>query len=87
LLLSVVACGRWLPVWLLMVAFGGERRAAVSVDPTGGVHRQQAPMEAHRILVIVAAVIWGLVLLFVFTSCVSAFAGDHHSGHTSSAVL
>ena len=36
-----------------MAAVGGERRATISVDPTGGVHRQQAPMTAGRIVPIV----------------------------------
>lgn len=36
-----------------MAAVGGERRVTISVDPTGGVHRQQAPMTAGRIVPIV----------------------------------
>ena len=45
LLLSLFVCTMWVPVWLIMAAVGGERRAAISVDPTGGVHRQQAPIR------------------------------------------
>jgi hypothetical protein len=32
LLASVFLCGLWLPVWLLIAIFGGERRGTVTVD-------------------------------------------------------
>jgi hypothetical protein len=35
LLLSLFLCTMWVPVWLIMAAVGGERRAIISVDPTG----------------------------------------------------
>ena len=49
LLLSLFLCTMWVPAWHIMAAVGGERRATISVDPTGGVHRRQAPMTAGRI--------------------------------------
>lgn len=40
-------------MWLIKAAVGRERRAAIAVNPTGGVHREQAPMTAGRIVPIV----------------------------------
>jgi hypothetical protein len=57
-----------------MAAVGGERRATISVDPTGGVHRQQAPMTAGRIVPIVLAALWGVFILWFFASCASSFS-------------
>ncbi|MDT5255562.1 MAG: hypothetical protein QOD10_642 [Mycobacterium sp.] len=59
---------------LIMAAVGGERRATISVDRTEGVHRQQAPMTAGRIVPIVLAVLWGVFILWFFTSCASLFS-------------
>ena len=64
----------WVPVWLIMAAVGGERRATISVDPTGGVHRQQAPMTAGRIVPIVLAVLWDVFILWFLASCASSFS-------------
>jgi hypothetical protein len=74
LLLSLFLCTMWVPVWLIMAAVGGERRATISVDATGGVHRQQAPMTAGRIVPIVLAVLWGVFILWFFASCASSFS-------------
>ena len=59
---------------LIMAAVGGERRAAISVDPTGGVHRRQAPMTVGRIFPIVLAVLGGVFILWFFASCASLFS-------------
>jgi hypothetical protein len=45
LLPSLFLCTMGVSVWLIMAAVGGERRATISVDPTGGVHRQQASIR------------------------------------------
>jgi hypothetical protein len=37
LLLTLVTFGVWLIVWLALIAFGGEKRKAVSVDEYGNV--------------------------------------------------
>ena len=37
LLLSVVTLGLWLPVWLIVAAFGGERRVMLTTDDAGQV--------------------------------------------------
>jgi hypothetical protein len=39
LLLSLLTFGLWLPVWLILIAFGGERRHVVAVDTCGNVTR------------------------------------------------
>ncbi|MCX8495948.1 MAG: hypothetical protein ORN51_07175 [Akkermansiaceae bacterium] len=37
LLISVLLCGLWLPVWFLIAQSGGERRTVISVDECGNV--------------------------------------------------
>ena len=37
LLLSIVTLGLWIPVWILLSIFGGEKRRAISVDECGNV--------------------------------------------------
>lgn len=37
LLVSVLLCGLWLPVWLLIAVSGGEQRRVLTVDPYGNV--------------------------------------------------
>lgn len=37
LLLTVVLCGLWLPVWVIAMVSGGEKRREVSVDEFGQV--------------------------------------------------
>lgn len=39
LLVSVLLCGLWLPVWLVLGLSGGEKRYVLSVDPCGNVTR------------------------------------------------
>lgn len=39
LLISVLLCGFWLPVWLLVALTGGEKRHVLSVDQCGNVTR------------------------------------------------
>jgi hypothetical protein len=38
LLISVFMCGLWLPVWLMISAFGGTWTSTVTVDEHGEVH-------------------------------------------------
>lgn len=40
LLVSVLLCGLWLPVWLLIAVSGGEKRHVLTVDPCGNVIRR-----------------------------------------------
>jgi hypothetical protein len=37
LLLSVFTCGLWLPIWLLIMMFGGVKRRRVHVDEYGNL--------------------------------------------------
>lgn len=37
LLISVLLCGFWLPIWLLIAITGGEKRHVISVDQCGNV--------------------------------------------------
>jgi hypothetical protein len=39
LLVTVLLCGLWLPVWIIMATNGGEKRTMVSVDENGYVQR------------------------------------------------
>jgi len=39
LLVSVLLCGLWLPVWALVAASGGEKRHVIAVDVCGNVTR------------------------------------------------
>ncbi|MFV8173394.1 hypothetical protein [Mycolicibacterium peregrinum] len=39
LLVSVLLCGLWLPVWLILGLSGGERRSVITVDQCGNVTR------------------------------------------------
>ncbi|WP_421841334.1 hypothetical protein [Mycobacterium sp.] len=73
LLLSLFLCTLWAPVWLIVAATGGERRVTVSVDPNGLVYQRKAPLTAGRIIPIVLAVAWGILILAVFVVCISAF--------------
>lgn len=40
LLVSVLLCGFWIPVWILVTVAGGEKRHVLSVDPYGNVTRR-----------------------------------------------
>ena len=48
LLISMVTCGAWLPVWIILGVTGGERRVSITVDPTGVLlfNGRPAPMVA-----------------------------------------
>jgi hypothetical protein len=37
LLISLLLCGLWLPVWFLIAVSGGEKRRVVTVDPCGNI--------------------------------------------------
>jgi hypothetical protein len=75
LLITVLLCGLWLPVWILVSASGGEKRAVVSVDEDGHVHhaKQMAASptanwlgrmsETQATLVVSAALLGGLMLI------------------------
>ncbi|WP_396921662.1 hypothetical protein [Mycolicibacterium sp.] len=39
LLVSVLLCGLWLPIWLIISLNGGEKRHVLTVDPCGNVTR------------------------------------------------
>jgi hypothetical protein len=48
LLISVLTCGAWLPVWLIIGLVGNEKRVIITVDPNGVVlfNGRPAPMVA-----------------------------------------
>jgi len=39
--LSLLTCGLWLLIWLIVAAAGGPKREQIFVDEWGGVHVQQ----------------------------------------------
>jgi hypothetical protein len=75
LVITLLVCGLWLPVWILVAASGGEKRTVVSVDETGIVHsanRMPASpnanwlgrmSEAQATLAVSAALIGGIALI------------------------
>ncbi|MDI3312947.1 MAG: hypothetical protein QJR12_01265 [Mycobacterium sp.] len=87
LLLSLVTCSLWVPVWLLMTAFAGQRQRIVRVDEYGNVSSLKAPLEAHRVIAIIGAVIWLIWLLVFFFSLVSGFSHNDTSSSMGVAVV
>ena len=73
LLLSLFCtCGLWVPVWLLLAAFGGEQRRILTVGPDGDVVDRRGPLELWRkILIGVAA----FVLLMWLIGMIGTLAG------------
>lgn len=47
MLLAVLTLGLWLPVWVLMTAFGGEQRRVLRINQSGEVSNLPGP-SAHR---------------------------------------
>jgi hypothetical protein len=43
LILTLVTCGVWAIVWIVLAFVGGERRIALNVDDYGNVLRQEMP--------------------------------------------
>ncbi len=43
LILSLVTCGAWAIVWIVLAFVGGERRIVLNVDDYGNVLRQEMP--------------------------------------------
>ncbi|HRD12002.1 MAG TPA: hypothetical protein PLI79_09085 [Mycobacterium sp.] len=86
LLLSVFLCGWWIPGWLLFTAFSGERRQTISVDEYGRITGQKAPMEASRVIAMVAAGLVCIPLFFIsgsfVSACTSSVSEDSHSSQT-----
>lgn len=80
LLITVLLCGLWLPVWIVMAASGGEKRTTVSVDEAGHVRRTKgapAPPTANWLgrmsenqatLVVIGALIGGCMLVSFIVS-------------------
>ena len=71
-LLSVFLCTLWVPAWMLLTATGGERRTTVTVDQYGTVQQVKAPMEVHRIVLMVLGGLWAVMILWFFGSCSAA---------------
>jgi hypothetical protein len=68
LLVSVLLCGLWLPVWLLMVVTGGERRITVMVDEYGELYDPNAAARRRTRIItswVGAGTIAFLILLMV----------------------
>lgn len=42
LILSLLSCGLWIPVWVIAAARGGVRRLVVTVDPAGQISYQRS---------------------------------------------
>lgn len=64
-------CGLWVPVWLALVVFGGEKRSTVSVDPYGQVLTVKAPLATHQIVILCLAGAWLLLWLIAFIGAVA----------------
>ncbi|WP_082973795.1 DUF2510 domain-containing protein [Mycobacterium sp. E1386] len=75
LLVTVLLCGLWLPVWIILAIAGGEKRTMVSVDGRGHVQRTNrmpaSPTanwlgrmsENQATLVVIAILIGGCLLV------------------------
>ncbi|MEB4208741.1 hypothetical protein [Mycobacterium sp. 94-17] len=75
LLVTVLLCGFWLPVWIVMAATGGEKRTTVSVDAAGHVQRTNGMpasptanwlgrmSENQATLVVIGALVGGCMLV------------------------
>lgn len=49
LLIAVITLGLWLPIWVLLVLIGGEKREVIEVDAYGRVTVQgERPFQAWR---------------------------------------
>jgi hypothetical protein len=59
LLLTVVTCGAWLPIWIIVAIFGGSRATAISSGP-GGI---AVSGDRSKIALAVGGVFVGLFLL------------------------
>jgi hypothetical protein len=42
LILTLVSCGLWAPVWLFVAATSGVRRLVITVDPAGQISYQRS---------------------------------------------
>ena len=72
LLISIFCtCGFWVPVWLLLVVFGGEKRSTVTVDRYGQVSVVKAPLATHQIVILCVAGAWLLLWLISIISVVA----------------
>lgn len=71
LLLSVLTCGFWVPFWLLLGAFTGERRETLSVNEWGQVSIQTSPLSPGRTALIVLAGVWLVLQLIFFFSFIT----------------
>ncbi|MGV9798756.1 DUF2510 domain-containing protein [Mycobacterium sp. NPDC003449] len=60
LVLTVLTCGLWLPIWILAALFGGGSSSSVAVGTGAGV---VARTSNRRPLLVVAAVLGGLFLM------------------------
>lgn len=78
-IVSLFCCGWWIPVWLLMAALGGEKRATVSVDQYGNVNQHKAPMEPYRIVILVVAGVAALLLLLFWGSFMASMLSSSSS--------
>jgi len=68
LLVSVLLCGLWLPVWLLIAATSGERRITLMVDEDGALYDPGAAARRRTRIItscVGAGTIAFLILLIV----------------------
>jgi hypothetical protein len=63
LLISVLLCGLWLPVWLIIAVTGGERRITVMVDEHGEIYDPNA--AARRRTRIITSWVGGGTIAFL----------------------
>jgi hypothetical protein len=67
LLVSVLLCGLWLPVWLLIAATGGERRMTLAIDQYGEIYdpnRSGRLSEAKTVLIVCGGVLLLVLILY-----------------------
>jgi hypothetical protein len=67
LLVSVLVCGAWLPVWVLVTAFGGTFSSTLTIDENGWVHDSHDAVVRRDLIVfwIFLALIVLIVVAFV----------------------
>ena len=66
LLISVLLCGLWLPVWLLAATIGGERRRTITVDDDGHISEHRPGNMKAFLYTIGIAVLVVLVCALIF---------------------
>lgn len=79
LLICVFCFCVWIPVWMLLGAFTGERRKTISVAENGQIFTQQVPLSPGRIALIVGACITAAIWLYIIFTFISGLGQSSSS--------